>query len=558
VNVLRLIALSAGAAALVSAAAYAGITVLQGESDIAKTGQVRAELKRASLGLVAQATAAADGTVLVPTTFTGNDPWGTPYRTCAVSGPGGQSLVIVSAGKDHQFAYAGCANYAPLASGGTTPVDPLTGATGVAMGDDQVEVSYAANISNGRTGSAYWSGVAPVGAGALPVGAFAFNNGKAFYVGTDKSLKPMGNQSSMQAPTSCSPGYVGIPQTQMPSGHLEPAFCVQQFLMGNGQTTNYPGASAGFDPSVYSGGLRSLAVTACAENGAQLISGPQYLAIAQRVAQNDVSWSGGKAGLGTLQRGFNTALFGTVANKRFTTSNPGPVSNQWDNVSAIGFQNPVYSRVFYPSGASSYLWDFGGVGTWTSESYPRANALALFNKYGMNPTSSVLLSGATWKIPPMISGSATTGVRDLGVVPLDWQPVNVGAAPFEQPVGGLYVFPSPGFGKSSPTYGVNQSPDYCEDNLMTGNPAASNTNLCQRQQFIPVARGEAASINSSLLYVTPGSSDANWSTTTGTSLTLSGYVAEGIYSVVAWELDTAKTVNSGYLTTAVRCVRPAP
>lgn len=96
------------------------------------------------------------------------------------------------------------------------------------------------------------------------------------------------------------PAYITVPETTLPGGRVVPAFRVSTYLCSRGagdvavsSATGAPWVSIDYNTKRQ----------ACARAGGQLITETQALALAWDVYQQDINWTGGKVGEGSLFQG---------------------------------------------------------------------------------------------------------------------------------------------------------------------------------------------------------------------------------------------------------------
>ncbi len=95
--------------------------------------------------------------------------------------------------------------------------------------------------------------------------------------------------------------FVTVPETTLPSGLVVPSFQVSQYLCSQAKDgapwveVNYHGAR-----------------DACERAGTRLIAETQALAIAHDIAQQDINWSGGKVGEGSIYQGLHKCSVSTA------------------------------------------------------------------------------------------------------------------------------------------------------------------------------------------------------------------------------------------------------
>ena len=95
--------------------------------------------------------------------------------------------------------------------------------------------------------------------------------------------------------------FVTVPETTLPSGLVVPSFQISKFLCSQSKDgapwvdVNYHDAQA-----------------ACERAGARLITETQALAIAHDIAQQDINWTGGKVGEGSIYQGLHKGSVSTA------------------------------------------------------------------------------------------------------------------------------------------------------------------------------------------------------------------------------------------------------
>ncbi|MCK9985648.1 MAG: hypothetical protein AzoDbin1_02120 [Azoarcus sp.] len=133
--------------------------------------------------------------------------------------------------------------------------------------------------------------------------------------------------------------FVTVPETTLPSGLVVPSFQVSQYLCSQTKDgapwvdVNYHDARA-----------------ACERAGTNLLTETQALAIAHNIAQQDVNWTGGKVGEGSIYQGLHN---GTVDGAQAPSYEPDESERRWHQLSN--------GECLYDFAGNAFAWIFDDV-----------------------------------------------------------------------------------------------------------------------------------------------------------------------------------------------------
>jgi formylglycine-generating enzyme required for sulfatase activity len=139
--------------------------------------------------------------------------------------------------------------------------------------------------------------------------------------------------------------FINVPATTLPNGVTVPAFQVAQYLCSKGE-----GGLATIDPAMAPWVRINYTESrqACEAIGGKLITELQYLAIAQDIAQQDVNWSGGKVGEGSVFQGLHMGTVGQAQAGGFVSGEES--ERRWHQLSngerVFDFAGNAYTWVF--------------------------------------------------------------------------------------------------------------------------------------------------------------------------------------------------------------------
>ena len=189
--------------------------------------------------------------------------------------------------------------------------------------------------------------------------------------------------------TTASDGFITVPATTLPTGQVVPSFQVGQYHCGS-QTNGPVIVSASVAPLVNI--KYQAAKDLCAAAGFKMIIELQCLAIAHNIAQQDINWTSGKVGEGSIYQGLHK---GSVSGPQAGTyESTDPAERRWHELS---------------NGARIY--DFAGnVYTWVHDD--------------VQGDADGLVKGVIAKDSPSLScAPASSGQKGFGYVPdgpLSW------------------------------------------------------------------------------------------------------------------------------------------
>lgn len=139
-------------------------------------------------------------------------------------------------------------------------------------------------------------------------------------------------------------GFVTVPETVLPTGWTVPSFQVAQYhasLADDGMVTVDGSGKPKVNISYHA------AREACVDHGYKLITELQYLAIAHNIAQQDINWTGGKAGVGSIYQGIRS---GSVSGPQAACYEPSESERRWHELSngarVYDLAGNVFSWVF--------------------------------------------------------------------------------------------------------------------------------------------------------------------------------------------------------------------
>lgn len=121
--------------------------------------------------------------------------------------------------------------------------------------------------------------------------------------------------------------FIQVPETTLPNGKIVPAFRVAQFISSKGPAGIAQSTGQG-EPWVNINYHDSVA--ACKTAGANLITETQALAIAWDISQQDINWTGGKVGHGSLYKGI---CLGNVDKAQPGIYEPSDAERRWHQLS---------------------------------------------------------------------------------------------------------------------------------------------------------------------------------------------------------------------------------
>ena len=139
--------------------------------------------------------------------------------------------------------------------------------------------------------------------------------------------------------------FITVPETTLPTGQVVPAFQVGQYHCGS-QSNGLVVVSASVAPLVNI--KYQVARDLCGQAGYKLITELQCLAIAVNIAQQDINWSGGKVGEGSIYQGLHKdSVSGPQAG---TCESTDPAERRWHALSngarIHDFAGNVFTWVF--------------------------------------------------------------------------------------------------------------------------------------------------------------------------------------------------------------------
>lgn len=145
--------------------------------------------------------------------------------------------------------------------------------------------------------------------------------------------------------TTSTDNFITVPETSLPTGQVVPSFQVAEYHCG-GQSNGPVVVSASVAPLVNV--KYQAAKDLCAAAGFKLITELQYLAIAHNIAQQDMNWTGGKVGEGSIYQGLHK---GTVSGAQAGTyESKDPAERRWHELSngmrIYDFAGNVFTWVF--------------------------------------------------------------------------------------------------------------------------------------------------------------------------------------------------------------------
>ena len=139
-------------------------------------------------------------------------------------------------------------------------------------------------------------------------------------------------------------GFITVPAATLPTGYTVPSFQVAQYhaSMADDGTVTVDGSGKPMVNISY-----HAARDACTDHGYKLITELQCLAIAHNIAQQDINWSGGKVGAGSIYQGIRR---GNVNGPQAASYEPGEDERRWHELSngvrIYDFAGNVWSWVF--------------------------------------------------------------------------------------------------------------------------------------------------------------------------------------------------------------------
>ncbi|GAB3645189.1 hypothetical protein [Ramlibacter alkalitolerans] len=240
--------------------------------------------------------------------------------------------------------------------------------TSASVAGDDIELDLqSTNIAAIRTGAGYKAPVDDISTVASPqlndVRLERSSNMLKIY--TSSGWQPLAPgeapapASAPYSPTSCrTAGYIPVAATTLADGSIEPGFCVSKF-------------EGGF------AGSPDTAENLCkAQQGKALISGRQWMAIANQAAQDSRNWTSGVVGQGALIRGHSDgAAAAPVGGDNILTNQPADA----DGYNGTGNASPSDQRRTLYLSNGQVIWDFSGNrAEWTTERFLRAAAPIAF------------------------------------------------------------------------------------------------------------------------------------------------------------------------------------
>lgn len=138
--------------------------------------------------------------------------------------------------------------------------------------------------------------------------------------------------------------YIIVPEKTLPGGKIVPSFRVGKYLSSRGPmgtSVSIPTAKPWVEISYHD------AVNAAECNALNLITETQWLAIALDISQQDINWTGGKVGHGSIYQGLH---LGNVDEAQASTFEPEESERRWHQLSngkrIYDFAGNAYSWVF--------------------------------------------------------------------------------------------------------------------------------------------------------------------------------------------------------------------
>jgi hypothetical protein len=152
-------------------------------------------------------------------------------------------------------------------------------------------------------------------------------------------------QRAVQADSLTEDQFITVPETTLPNGTVVPTFQVGQYLASHGPA-DVPQINAASEP--WTEINYHDARKACEQSGYKLLSELQALAIAHDIANQDINWTGGKVGEGSIYQGLHKGTVSEAQPGDFES--PDPEERRWHELSngerIYDFAGNAYSWIF--------------------------------------------------------------------------------------------------------------------------------------------------------------------------------------------------------------------
>jgi formylglycine-generating enzyme required for sulfatase activity len=216
------------------------------------------------------------------------------------------------------------------------------------------------------------------------------------------------NETVGAAPES---SFITVPLVTLPNGTIVPSFQVGKYACSEGADglAEVTAARAPWARINYHDARK-----ACEDAGFHLITETQALAIAHDIAAQDINWTGGRVGHGTIYQGLHR---GTVNEAQPATYEPNESERRWHQLSngerIYDFAGNVYSWVF-----DDVQGDENGIvaRAFTSDS-PSISAPYAKETRGMGWRPD---AGANWSGRALLRGGSWYSESDAGVFCLNY------------------------------------------------------------------------------------------------------------------------------------------